>query len=47
MEELPQPCSHAVTKDERGSSMAKNIPFFDMFSELQLSGALRLKLAGA
>ncbi len=27
--------------------MAKNIPFFDMFAELQLSGALRLKLAGA
>ena len=27
--------------------MAKNIPFFDMFSELQLSGELRLKLAGA
>ena len=44
---MPQPCSHAVTKDERGSSMAKNIPFFDMFAELQLSGALRLKLAGA
>ncbi len=27
--------------------MAKNIPFFDMFSELQLSGELRLKLVGA
>jgi len=27
--------------------MAKNIPFFDMFSELQYSGELRLKLAGA
>ena len=27
--------------------MAKNIPFFNMFAELQLSGALRLKLAGA
>ena len=27
--------------------MAKNIPFFDMFAELKLSGALRLKLAGA
>ena len=27
--------------------MARNIPFFDMFAELQLSGELRLKLAGA
>ena len=27
--------------------MAKNIPFFDMFSELQLSSELRLKLVGA
>ena len=27
--------------------MAKNIPFFDMFAELQVSGDLRLKLAGA
>ena len=27
--------------------MAKNIPFFDMFAELQRSGTLRLKLAGA
>ena len=27
--------------------MAKNIPFFDMFTELQLSSELRLKLAGA
>ena len=44
---MPQPCFHAVTIDKRGSSMAKNIPFFDMFAELQLSGALRLKLAGA
>ena len=27
--------------------MAKNIPFFDMFSELNISGLLRLKLGGA
>ena len=27
--------------------MSKNIPFFEMFAELRLSGALRLKLAGA
>lgn len=27
--------------------MAGNIPFFDMFAELQLSGELRLKLSGA
>ena len=27
--------------------MGKNIPFFEMFAELQLSGELRLKLAGA
>ncbi len=27
--------------------MSGNIPFFDMFAELQLSGELRLKLAGA
>ncbi len=27
--------------------MSRNIPFFEMFAELQLSGALRLKLAGA
>ncbi|MBQ2739791.1 MAG: PolC-type DNA polymerase III, partial [Oscillibacter sp.] len=27
--------------------MAKNIPFFDMFTELQLSSELRLKLVGA
>ena len=27
--------------------MAKNIPFFDMFSELNISGVLRLKLGGA
>lgn len=27
--------------------MAKHIPFFEMFAELQLSGELRLKLAGA
>ena len=27
--------------------MAKNIPFFDMFAELQLSSELRLKLLGA
>lgn len=27
--------------------MSKDIPFFEMFTELQLSGELRLKLAGA
>ena len=27
--------------------MSRNIPFFEMFAELQLSGELRLKLAGA
>ena len=27
--------------------MSRDIPFFEMFTELQLSGALRLKLAGA
>ena len=27
--------------------MARNIPFFDMFAELQLSSELRLKLLGA
>ena len=27
--------------------MAKNIPFFDMFTELQLPGELRLKLVAA
>ena len=46
-ENCRSPVLRAVTIDERGNSMAKNIPFFDMFAELQLSGALRLKLAGA
>ena len=27
--------------------MSRDIPFFEMFAELQLSGELRLKLAGA
>ena len=27
--------------------MSRDIPFFEMFTELQLSGELRLKLAGA
>ena len=27
--------------------MSRNIPFFEMFTELQLSPELRLKLAGA
>ena len=27
--------------------MAKNIPFFEMFAELQTSAGLRLRLAGA
>ncbi len=27
--------------------MSRNIPFFEMFTELQLPGELRLKLAGA
>ena len=31
----------------REETMSRNIPFFEMFAELQLSGELRLKLAGA
>ena len=27
--------------------MSRDIPFFEMFTELQLSGELRLRLAGA
>ena len=27
--------------------MSRNIPFFEMFTELQLPGELRVKLAGA
>ena len=39
--------SSMIHETFREETMSRNIPFFEMFAELQLSGELRLKLAGA
>ena len=39
--------SSAIHETFREETMSRNIPFFEMFAELQLSGELRLKLSGA